>query len=95
MVVAARFTSEKAARDASGDSKTTPKQMIYRITVKERLKASWSRQFDPLEITYNRAGNTILVGPIQDQAVLHGVLERIRDFNLTLISVDRLEDQAL
>lgn len=47
--------------------------------------------FDNLDITHEK-GNTVLTGPVIDQSALHGLLNRIRDFNLTLISVEVLED---
>jgi hypothetical protein len=67
---------------------------IYQVTVKERLRASWSRRFEDLTVTYNANGNTILTGPVEDQASLHGILERIRELNLTLVSIYQIEPKG-
>ena len=61
----------------------------YRIRLKGRLDSGWSEWFESMAIS--TAGNdTVLIGPVLDQASLHGLLIRIRDLNLTLISVERL-----
>ena len=61
----------------------------YRIKVKGHLGRSWSEWFEDMAISSN-GGETILTGPVADQAALHGLLIRIRDLNLTLLSVKRL-----
>jgi hypothetical protein len=55
-----------------------------------RLDRKWSDWFDQMEIS-TEGDQTILTGPVADQAALHGLLIRIRDLNLTLLSVERLE----
>jgi len=62
----------------------------YRIKLKGRLDHKWSDWFEPMVISAE-GGETILTGPVTDQAALHGLLIRIRDLNLTLLSVERLE----
>ena len=57
------------------------------ITVRGRLSADWAEWFEGLSISHNSNGETIVSGVIADQAVLHGMLERIRDLNLALVSV--------
>ena len=59
----------------------------YEIKIKGRLEQRWSEWFADLKLTYPAEGETLLAGPLADQAALHGVLERIRDLNMTLISV--------
>jgi len=67
---------------------------IYRIVLKGQLDPDWSDWFDGLTITPAASGETILSGPIADQAALHGLLIKIRDLGLPLLSLTRLEDGA-
>lgn len=67
---------------------STPAQ--YRIKLQERLDAEWSDWFEEMMISFE-GGGTILTGRVADQAALHGLLIRIRDLNLNLLSVERLE----
>ena len=62
----------------------------YRIKLNGRLDRKWSDWFDQMEIS-TEGDQTILTGPVADQAALHGLLIRIRDLNLILLSVERLE----
>ena len=62
----------------------------YRIKVKGRLDHKWSDWFEQMTIS-TEDGNTILTGPVADQAALHGLLIRIRDLNLTLLAIERLD----
>ncbi len=61
----------------------------YEIRVQGHLPGSWSDYFGGLEIQCDANGQSILSGRLPDQAALHGVLARIRDLNLKLISVVR------
>jgi hypothetical protein len=63
---------------------------IYEIRVKGRVDSRWFQCYEGLGVTY-LAGDTILSGPIRDQSALHGVLERVRDLNLVLIALERVE----
>jgi len=65
---------------------------VYRIVLKGQLDPDWSDWFDGLTITPAASGETILSGPIADQAALHGLLIKIRDLGLPLLSLTRLED---
>jgi hypothetical protein len=60
----------------------------YVIKIKGYLDRCWSEQFDGLLISYMEDDATLPSGLLPDQAALHGLLERIRDLNLTLISVN-------
>jgi hypothetical protein len=62
----------------------------YRIRVKGRLGAHWAASFDGLTITPAEDGTTVIEGPVDDQAALHGVLHRVRDLGLSLESVEHL-----
>ena len=66
----------------------------YTIKVEGRLDERWADYFEGLTITYAQ-GTTTLTGPVKDQAALHGLLNRIRDLNLNLISACRLDSQKL
>ncbi len=59
----------------------------YEIKLRGRLDPCWSDWFMGLKLTYLEGNETLLSGPLPDQGALHGLLERIRDLNLTLISV--------
>jgi hypothetical protein len=69
------------------------KHEVYHITVKGVLDAKWSDWFVGMEVTPQPGGQTLLTGPVADQAALHGLLDRIRDTGLPLVSVERVEEQ--
>jgi hypothetical protein len=55
------------------------------------LDARWSAWFEGLQLSSDQAGQTIIAGPVADQAALHGLLTKIRDLGLPLLSVRRLD----
>jgi hypothetical protein len=63
----------------------------YEIWVQEQLDEHWSEWFDGLALAHGPDGSTVLSGPVADGAALHGLLERVRDLGLTLLSVNRIE----
>jgi hypothetical protein len=63
----------------------------YEIKIKGHLDQHWSDWFADLQLKHLEGDESLLCGPLPDQAALHGLLERIRDLNLTLISVTRGE----
>ncbi|MCB0211461.1 MAG: hypothetical protein KDJ52_19130 [Anaerolineae bacterium] len=64
---------------------------IYQIIVKGHLSPQRSDWFDGFTITPDQCGQTILTGPVVDQAALHSVLKKIRDLGLPLIAANRLD----
>ena len=74
------------------DKKTEGTPTIYVITLEGYLDTEWSEWLYDMAITHESDGTTTLCGPLTDQAVLHSVLERIRDMNLTLINLHMLQD---
>ena len=63
---------------------------IYEIRVQGHLDQRWSAWFAGLAITYDTDDNTVLHGPLVDEAALHGVLIKIRDLTLPLLAVNRV-----
>jgi hypothetical protein len=64
---------------------------IYRVRVREVVGRRWAAWFEGLSICDAEVGVTVIEGPIADQAALHGLLNRVRDLGLTLLSVDRID----
>ncbi len=81
------------AHDRSDDDTAaiTPRshaaEQHYEITVKGHLTPRWSTWFDGLQITRTADGTTVISGPIVDQAALHGLLHKLRDLGIPLISL--------
>ena len=69
------------------------KKSIYRIIVKGVLDSRWADWFDGLDLEPTSENETTLTGPVEDQAALHGILTKVRDLGLTLLSVQMLEKQ--
>jgi len=69
----------------------TEPEAIYEIIVKGSLAAGWSGWFTGFTLRSDEDGNTIMVGAIIDQAELYGILERIRDLGLLLLSVHKVK----
>jgi hypothetical protein len=66
----------------------------YQIQVRGLVDTHWSGWFGDLAMTYDPAGNTMLAGRLLDQAALYGVISRIRDLGLTLLSVHQLPEPS-
>lgn len=69
-------------------------KMFYQIKIEGHLDSHWTEWFEGLTITYDKHGNSLLSGSITDQAAQHGLLNKIRDMKLALISVNRIEANA-
>jgi hypothetical protein len=65
--------------------------MIYQIRIKGLLDRQWTDWFDGMTISSTEDGDTLLTGPVEDQAALHGLLKKVRDLGTPLISVGPVE----
>ena len=63
----------------------------YEIRLKGHLDSRWAAWFDGLSLTNSSDGTTILCGPVVDQAALHGLLQKVRDLGLPLVSVTQVQ----
>ena len=61
---------------------------LYEIRIKGHLNNRWADWFEGLTITLEEDGDTLLTGPVIDQAALHGLLKRVRDLGMPLLSVN-------
>jgi hypothetical protein len=68
-----------------------PTPVFYKIRVKGHIGDSWSSWFEGLALRHEESGETVLSGPLPDEAALHGVLAKIRDLGLPLVEVRREE----
>ncbi len=62
--------------------------MVYQIRIKGHLGAEWTDWFEGFAITLEEDGDTLLTGPIVDQAALYGLLKKVRDLGMPLVSVN-------
>lgn len=67
---------------------------IYQLKVFGHLSSQWTDWFEGLIITLEEDGHTLLTGPIVDDAFLHGILKRVRDLGMPLISVNQVESNS-
>jgi hypothetical protein len=65
--------------------------MVYQIRLKGHLGPQWTEWFGGLTITLEESGETLLTGPVEDQAALHGLLKKVRDLGMPLISAIRVK----
>ncbi len=65
--------------------------MVYQIRIKGHLGPQWTDWFGGLTITLEENGDTLLTGPVVDQAALHGLLRKVRDLGMPLISAIRVK----
>ncbi len=73
------------------EPKLASQPTVYQIRIKGPLGSQWTDWFDGLAITLEDNGETLLAGPVTDQAALHGLLRKVRDLGLPLISVNRVD----
>jgi hypothetical protein len=65
----------------------------YEIRLKGHLDARWADQFEHMSFTHASDGTTILAGPVVDQAALYGLLRKVRDLGLPLLSVNQVDPE--
>lgn len=65
---------------------------LYEIRIRGLLPERWARWFEGFTIRRLESGETVLVGPADDASALYGVIDRLRDLNLQLLQVTKLED---
>jgi hypothetical protein len=72
--------------------KTGPDQsMVFQIRIKGHLGREWKDWFEGMTISLEEDGDTLLTGPVVDQAALFGLLKKVRDLGLPLISINCVE----
>ena len=80
------------AMSNQSNPKTNPGQpMVYQIRIKGHLDPRWTEWFGGLTITLEDNGDTLLTGSVVDQAALHGLLKKVRDLGMPLLSVNRIQ----
>jgi len=65
--------------------------IVYQIRIKGHLSQQWANWFGEMTITLEEDGNTLLTGQVIDQAALFGLLKKVRDLGMPLLSVDRVD----
>ena len=65
--------------------------MVYQIRIEGHLGPKWTAWFGDVSITLEDDGETLLTGPVVDQAALHGLLRKVRDLGMPLLSAIRVE----
>ncbi len=69
---------------------TETSSTTYEIRIAGHLSPQWANWFEGLTVTLEEDGNTLLAGPLDDQSALHGLLKKIRDLGLPLLSVNQV-----
>jgi hypothetical protein len=75
-------------------SENQEKSAFYEVRIKGQLDARWVASFEGLTITLEEEGNTLLFGPGIDEAALHRLLRNVRDFGMTLLSVNLKKENS-
>src|SRR5690348_16202926 len=90
------MTGHTRSRDMSNESNSSNEKaqpMIYQIRIKGHLDGKWADWFSGLSITSQASGETLLTGPVLDQAALLGLLRKVRDVGLPLVAVMQVEPE--
>lgn len=78
-----------------GNPKKDQKTSIYRIRVKNHLGSDWEQWFDGFTITHHAGGVTVLTGEVVDQSALYGLLQKLQNLNMALLSVQQVDSDDL
>ncbi len=74
------------------EPRNNPEQPVnYEIRIEGHLSGQWTDWFDGLTVSLEETGVTCLTGPVTDQAALYGLLKKVRDLGMPLVSVNRIE----
>ena len=65
--------------------------VAYTIRLRGHLGSEWADWFEGMTITLSDDGDTLLTGPVSDQAALHGLLKKVRDLGIPLLALNRIE----
>ena len=84
--------SEGQDRETAGGGLCNFSGQAYQIKLKGHLNGTWSEWLDGLTVIHKEDGTTVLTGLVADQPALHGLLIKIRDLGLPLLSVQRIDD---
>jgi hypothetical protein len=88
-------TRDKVMSNENNPTTDPGQPMVYQIKIKGHLGRQWADWFEGLAITLEDNGETLLTGSVVDQAALHGVLRKVRDVGMPLLSVNRVKpDEA-
>lgn len=83
-------TTKGGSPETVGDASSAARTPRYEIRVQGRLGPRWTAWFDDMTVTAEDDGTTAIRGPVTDQAALHGLLQRLRDLAIPLVSVTQL-----
>src|SRR5437667_10620691 len=87
----ADHTRDRVMSNEINSGSETAQPLVYQIRIQGQLGREWTDWFDGLTIRLTDNGETLLTGPVVDQAALHGVLRKVRDVGMPLLSVIRVK----